>query len=192
MPIKQIAKETLEVVGVNATILSVTTFTNIEVALKIILLLVSIIYTIDKWWFHKKNRWNLINLLLIRKTFTDKSTLGELFLNGERMCDTLENPWINNERNISCIPEGEYPVRLRLPRESGTRDYLHLLVQEVPNRDWILFHRGNFPKDTSGCILVGLGSKQDAVNNSTLAMDLLIKEIVNLGGENINLIIKNK
>ena len=192
MPIKQIAKETLEVVGVNATILSVTTFTNIEVALKIILLLVSIIYTVDKWWFHKKNRWNLINLLLIRKTFTDKSTLGELFLNGERMCDTLENPWINNERNISCIPEGEYPVRLRLPRESGTRDYLHLLVQEVPNRDWILFHRGNFPKDTSGCILVGLGSKQDAVNNSTLAMDLLIKEIVNLGGENINLIIKNK
>jgi len=192
MPIKQIAKETLEVVGVNATILSVTTFTNIEVALKIILLLVSIIYTIDKWWFHKKNRWNLINLLLIRKTFTDKSTLGELFLNGERMCDTLENPWINNERNISCIPEGEYPVRLRLPRESGTRDYLHLLVQEVPNRDWILFHRGNFPKDTSGCILVGLGSKQDFVNNSTLAMDLLIKEIVNLGGENINLIIKNK
>ena len=56
MPIKQIAKEVGEVVGVNATILSVTTFTNIEVALKIILLVVSIIYTIDKWWFHKKNR----------------------------------------------------------------------------------------------------------------------------------------
>jgi hypothetical protein len=33
-----------------------------------------------------------INLLLIRDTFTKKSTLGELFLNGERMCDTLENP----------------------------------------------------------------------------------------------------
>jgi|TARA_R110000744_G_scaffold103810_1_gene198949 hypothetical protein len=56
MPIKQIVKEVGEVVGVNATILSVTTFTNIEVALKIILLVVSIIYTIDKWWFHKKNR----------------------------------------------------------------------------------------------------------------------------------------
>ena len=192
MPIKQIAKETLEVVGVNATILSVTTFTNIEVALKIILLLVSIIYTIDKWWFHKKNRWNLINLLLIRDTFTEKSTLGELFLNGERMCETLENPWMDNKRNISCIPEGEYPVRLRLPRESGTRDYLHLLVQEVPNRDWILFHRGNTAKDTSGCILVGIGTEQDVVHNSVLAMDLLIKEILNLGGENINLIIKNK
>ena len=134
----------------------------------------------------------MINLLLIRDTFSKKSTIGELFLNGERMCDTLENPWIDNQRNISCIPEGVYPVRLRYPRESGTRDYLHLLVQDVPNRDWILFHRGNTAKDTSGCILVGLGSQQDVVNNSVLAMDLLIKEVIHLGGENINLIIKNK
>ena len=108
------------------------------------------------------------------------------------MCDTLENPWLDNQRNISCIPEGEYKVRLRLARESASRDYLHLLVQDVPNRDWILFHRGNTAKDTRGCILVGLGSQQDVVNNSVLAMDLLIKEVLNLGGENINLIIKNK
>ena len=134
----------------------------------------------------------MINLLLIRNTFSKKSTIGELFINGERICDTLENPWVDNQRNISCIPEGVYPVRLRLPRESATRDYLHLLVQEVPNRDWILFHRGNTAKDTSGCILVGLGTEQDVVHNSTLAMDLLIKEVLHLGGENINLIIKNK
>ena len=134
----------------------------------------------------------MINLLLIRDTFSKESTLGELFLNGERICDTLENPWLDNQRNISCIPEGEYPVRLRLARESASRDYLHLLVQDVPNRDWILFHRGNTAKDTSGCILVGLGSQQDVVNNSVLAMDLLIKEIINLGGEDINLIIKNE
>ena len=134
----------------------------------------------------------MINLLLIRDTFSKESTIGELFLNGERICDTLENPWQDNQRNISCIPEGEYPVRLRLARESASRDYLHLLVQEVPNRDWILFHRGNTSKDTSGCILVGLGTEQDVVHNSTLAMDLLMKEIINLGGTNINLIIKNK
>jgi len=134
----------------------------------------------------------MINLLLIRDTFSKNSVIGELFINGELICDTLENPWQDNQRNISCIPEGEYPVRLRLARESASRDYLHLLVQEVPNRDWILFHRGNTAKDTSGCILVGLGSQQDVVNNSRLAMDLLMKEIINLGGENINLIIKNK
>ena len=134
----------------------------------------------------------MINLLLIRDTFTKESTIGELFINGERICDTLENPWQDNQRNISCIPEGEYPVRLRLARESASRDYLHLLVQDVPNRDYILFHIGNKSSDTRGCILVGLGSQQDVVNNSVLAMDLLIKEILHLGGENINLIIKNK
>ena len=134
----------------------------------------------------------MINLLLIRDTFTKNSVIGELFINGERICDTLENPYLDNQRNISCIPEGEYPVRLRLARESASRDYLHLLVQDVPNRDWVLVHRGNFPSQTKGCVLVGLGTQQDVVNNSVLAMDLLIKEILHLGGENINLIIKNK
>ena len=134
----------------------------------------------------------MINLLLIRNTFSEKSTIGELFLNGERICDTLENSWQDNQRNISCIPEGIYPVRLRLPRESGTRDYIHLLVKDVKDRDYILIHIGNTAKDTSGCILVGLGTQQDFVSNSTLAMNLLIKEILHLGGENINLIIKNK
>ena len=133
-----------------------------------------------------------INLLIIRDTFTEESTLGKLYINGEFFCDTLENPWKNNVRNISCIPDGVYDVRLRLPRESASRDYLHLLVKEVPNRDYILFHRGNTSADTSGCILVGQSREQDRVNNSRLAMDLVIKEIINLGGENINLIIKNK
>jgi hypothetical protein len=67
-----------------------------------------------------------------------------------------------------------------------------LLVQDVPNRSYILFHVGNKPSHTKGCILVGSGRKQDVVENSRLAMDLVIKEILNLGGENINLIIKNK
>ena len=134
----------------------------------------------------------MINLLLIRDTFSKESTIGELFINGERICDTLENSWQDNQRNISCIPEGVYPVRIRLPRESATRDYMHLLVKDVKDRDYILFHIGNKSSDTRGCILVGLGSQQDIVNNSRLAMDLLMKEILHLGGENINLIIKNK
>ena len=133
-----------------------------------------------------------INLLLIRDTFTDESTIGELFLNSERFCDTLELPYRDNQRSVSCIPTGSYKVRMRYPRESATRDYLHLLVQEVKDRSYILFHKGNTAKDTRGCILVGQGSQQDIVQNSALAMDLLMKEIINLGGTNINLIIKNK
>ena len=133
-----------------------------------------------------------VNLLIIRDTVTEESTIGELFLNGEKFCETLELPWRGNQRSVSCIPAGQYNVRLRLARESATRDYLHLLVEDVHNRSYILFHRGNRAKDTRGCILVGQTRHQDFVGNSTLAMDLLMKEIINLGGENINLIIKNR
>ena len=106
-----------------------------------------------------------VNLLIIRKVFTDNSTICELYLNGEKFCDTLELPYIDNQKSISCIPIGQYKVRLRLPRESATRDYIHLLVQEVKDRSFILFHRGNTAKDTRGCILVGQGSQQDIVHN---------------------------
>ena len=133
----------------------------------------------------------MINLLLIRQIFTEESTAGTLYLNGERVADTLENPYLDNQRNISSIPSGQYKVRLRLARESATRDYLHLLVQEVKDRSYILFHIGNTSSATRGCILVGLSREQDRVNNSKLAMDLLIKEILNLGGENIKLTIKD-
>ena len=134
----------------------------------------------------------VVNLLIIRETFTDKSTIGNLYLDGEWLCDTLELPWKDNQRSISCIPDGQYKVRLRTARESATRDYLHLLIQDVPNRDYILVHIGNKSSDSRGCVLVGIGTEQDFVKNSRLAMELLMKEIINLGGTNINLIIKNK
>jgi hypothetical protein len=56
MPLEYITKEVVQVIGFNSIILSITTFTNIEVVLKILLLVVSIVYTIDKWWYHKKQR----------------------------------------------------------------------------------------------------------------------------------------
>ena len=146
----------------------------------------------DKMDISKNTEVKGVNLLIIRETFTDKSTIGNLYLNGEWLCDTLELPYLDNQRSISCIPAGEYKVRLRTAKESSSRDYLHLLVQDVKGRSYILVHIGNFPKDTRGCILVGIGREQDRVKNSTLAMDLLMKEILNLGGTNINLIIKNK
>jgi len=135
---------------------------------------------------------NKINLLIEREDFTVQSTIGTLYLNGGRICDTLENSWQDNKVNISCIPEGEYSVRLRTARESASRDYLHLLVEDVEGRTYILFHIGNLPTHTKGCVLVGLTRGKDVVNNSKVAMDLLIKEILTLGGTNIKLIIKKK
>tara|TARA_R110000803_G_scaffold64303_3_gene125255 strand:+ start:2421 stop:2960 length:540 start_codon:yes stop_codon:yes gene_type:complete len=134
----------------------------------------------------------VVSLVLIRDTFSKESILGKLYLNDEMFCDTLELPYKDNKRSISSIPVGEYNVRLRYPRESATRDYIHLLVKDVKDRNYILFHIGNSAKDSRGCILVGQKRRQDFVSNSIIAMSLLMKEIVNLGGENIKLIIKNK
>ena len=134
----------------------------------------------------------VVSLVLIRDTFTKESIIGKLYLNDEMFCDTLELPYKDNKRRISSIPIGEYKLRLRYPRESASRDYLHLLVKDVKDRSYILFHIGNSAKDSRGCILVGQKRQQDFVSNSIIAMSLLMKEIVNLGGENIKLIIKNK
>ena len=54
MPIQKTVQDTAEILAVNTTVLSVTTFSNIELALKIVLLVVSIAYTIDKWYSQKK------------------------------------------------------------------------------------------------------------------------------------------
>ena len=54
MPIQKTAQDTAEILAVNTTVLSVTTFSNIELALKIVLLVISILYTIDKWYSQKK------------------------------------------------------------------------------------------------------------------------------------------
>lgn len=56
MPIKSSLQEVAEVTVLNTTVLSVTTFSNIEIALKIILLLVSILYTVDKFIKNKDKK----------------------------------------------------------------------------------------------------------------------------------------
>ena len=57
----------------------------------------------DRTDIKKPTEVKVVNLLIIRDTFTEKSTIGRLFINGESFCDTLENPWLDNQRNISCI-----------------------------------------------------------------------------------------
>ena len=54
MPVKKAVEEIGEVIAVNSTTLGLT-FTNIENGLKILLLLVSIVYTLDKWYAHRKS-----------------------------------------------------------------------------------------------------------------------------------------
>lgn len=53
MPIRKTIEEIAQVAAVNSTTLALT-FTNLEAGLKILLLLVSIVYTLDKWYSHRK------------------------------------------------------------------------------------------------------------------------------------------
>ena len=94
------------------------------------------------------------NLLLIRDTFTDKSTIGKLYFNGEFYGHTLELPWKDNKKRVSCIPKGVYEVKKRHTEESKYK-YEHLHILDVENRELILLHIGNYPKNSKGCILLG-------------------------------------
>jgi hypothetical protein len=87
---------------------------------------------------------------LKRIEYDNKQTLGELIY-GEFKCKTLELPWLNNERKISCIPSGEYNVIKRVSAKYGN----HFYVTNVEDRSYILIHAGNYHQDTLGCILVG-------------------------------------
>ena len=92
-------------------------------------------------------------------------------------CKTLELGWHDNEREKSCIPSGSYTVIKHHSPKFGEC----LWVQNVPKRDAILFHAGNFNTDTHGCILVGEQFAKlnndtfDDVTNSKATMKKLLE-----------------
>lgn len=66
---------------------------------------------------------------------------------------TLELPWRNNERMISCVPRGIYNA---IPHNSAKWPNTWQILT-VPNRTAILIHVGNYVRNTDGCILPGFG-----------------------------------
>ena len=98
------------------------------------------------------------NVFLCRMRRSDQGTEGMLIINGFRCC-TLELPWRDNKSNISCIPPGEYKVKVRHSNKFGNVYW----ITDVENRSWILMHSGNYAGDISkgfkthvaGCILLG-------------------------------------
>lgn len=88
---------------------------------------------------------------LIRVGQSAAGTFGVLRIGQVPFALTLEQPWRDNETNISCIPPTEYICRrVHSPKFGETFE-----VQGVERRSHILFHKGNTIADTKGCILVG-------------------------------------
>jgi hypothetical protein len=89
-----------------------------------------------------------MELELIRSYFPC-GTNGELYLNGERICFTIELPWLSNKPRLSCIPEGRYEIAKRFSEHHGW----HMHVRDVPKRSLILIHAANdAEKELKGCI----------------------------------------
>lgn len=89
----------------------------------------------------------------------DVQTLGHLtvFDGLEKIfeCSTLELPWKDNKKSVSCIPEGLYWVDKYLSPTKGRG--IVFQFSNVPSRSNVQIHKGNYFTEILGCILLGAG-----------------------------------
>ncbi len=116
-----------------------------------------------------------MKIVVQRRFRAEAYTIGVMYIDGVRFCDTLEDKDRDTNRSGSvadegkvygetAIPYGTYRVTLeQSPRFKRKLPYLH----GVKDFTGILIHRGNYAKDTHGCILVGENKQKGAVLNST-------------------------
>ncbi len=149
-----------------------------------------------------------------RFAFKKNYTIGRLYLDGQRFCDTLED----YDRNLTstmpledikkikvkdetAIPTGTYTVTLneKSPRFGSRAQYAFCngklpRLKNVPGYEGVLIHIGNKPSDTSGCILVGENKAVGQVLNSTNTFRNLYKKLseANNRGEQILIEVKKK
>lgn len=114
-----------------------------------------------------------MELKLHREQFTEKSTIGTLYVDDVTECYTLEDTVREHKiPGITAIPYGRYKVIVtkseRFSRLAGHDVYLPLLLN-VPNYDGVRIHSGNKPEDTEGCLLTGTVLGKDSVGNSRTA-----------------------
>lgn len=120
-----------------------------------------------------------MKLELVRQTFTDKSTIGSLSVDGQWLCWTLEDkvreiPGVPVEKwkkqDITAIPRGTY--KLVLSYSERFQKVLPLLIG-VPGFTGVRIHSGNTSDHTEGCILVGSSKAKDFIGNSRATYDKL-------------------
>lgn len=136
-----------------------------------------------------------MELNLKRTTFEGEATIGELSLNGELLCFTLEDkvrepeipmawdlknlPW--KIKGHTAVPRGKYLLDLTFSQRFGK--VLPLLLN-VPGFSGVRIHSGNRPEDTEGCILLGLRKGKGIILESRNAMTLFFEAIAIAKEEN--------
>lgn len=126
-----------------------------------------------------------MELKVFRKILTDESTIGELHVNGNFFCHTLED----TDRGLiktqplteiaqkklfgqTAIPLGKYDVALTYSNRFGK--YMPQVLN-VPAFEGIRIHAGNKAVDTLGCLLVGMNKAENAITDSRTAYNALMK-----------------
>jgi hypothetical protein len=89
----------------------------------------------------------------------EEGTFGSLSFH-DFFCYTVECPWLNNQKWISCIPPGDYYLeRYQSPKFGNVAIIYGNDVSKFPDHNYklsgILIHPANFSYQLKGCI--GLG-----------------------------------
>lgn len=89
-------------------------------------------------------------ILKLCRNYFGNGTNGLLYdEEGELVCKTIELPWKDNERRVSCIPEGTYG----LVKRYSAKFKHHILLLDTTPRELILIHPANDAlKELAGCI----------------------------------------
>ena len=101
-------------------------------------------------------------ITLIRDKHGEEATEGSIVFEGDliegtdqrvkHVFYTLELPWRDNETDVSCIPAGVYPCKMKRSPSKGVRYHL----SGTDPRTYIMIHVGNYPSEILGCILLGM------------------------------------
>lgn len=125
-----------------------------------------------------------MKLELKRRWLTDLSTIGELWVDGEFECFTLEDCM----REVPSKPVAEWKVPKRTAIPVGTYKVVidfssrfkklmpHIL--DVPGFDGVRIHCGNDADNTEGCPLVGSQKLHDRIGMSKVAFGLLFPKLL--------------
>ena len=116
-----------------------------------------------------------MELRLVRTECSGNSTIGELSIDGQFECYTLED--IERPKKIkgeTAIPVGRYEVVINQSQRFGR---LLPLLLNVPEFEGVRIHPGNTAADTEGCILVGVTKAEAFIGQSKVAFEQLFGKL---------------
>ena len=138
-------------------------------------------------------------MIVLKRIYKGKDyTIGHIYIDGEYVCDTIEDTdrgltdQMSEQEiakikvaNQTAIPTGIYKLTLDVvsPRFIKKPYYYSFCKGKLPRLlkvkgfDGILIHKGNTQKDSSGCIIVGYNKVKGKVINSQEAFEKLYKRL---------------